>query len=104
LVLRRRAERGEMEDLVVLPDAKSPVEHHVRADPAALADFYLGADHAIGPNAHASGKACGGIHQSAGVDLRTHLASIDCIEQRMVASATTCPSTRALQLNFAIPR
>src|SRR2546430_9785358 len=104
LVLRRRAERGEMEDLVVAPDAQSPVEHDVRADPAALADFDLGADHAVGPNAHASGKACGGIHQGGGVDLRAHWASIDCIEQRMVASATTLPSTRALQLNFAIPR
>src|SRR5438132_3515049 len=104
LVLRRRAERGEMEDLVVAPDAQAPVEHHVRADPAALSHLDLRADHAVGPDRHASGEACSGIHPSAGVDLRAHLASIDCIEQRMVAAATTWPSTRALQLNFAIPR
>jgi len=50
LVLRRRADRGEMEDAVAPADTRTPVEHHVRADPGALPQFDPGTDDRVRPD------------------------------------------------------
>src|SRR5436190_15211904 len=47
LVLRRRAKRGEVEDLVAAADLQAAVEHHVRDDPGAIGDFDRVADVAV---------------------------------------------------------
>ena len=46
LVLRRRAERGELPDPVVAADPGRPVDDHVRPDRRAIADFHILADDA----------------------------------------------------------
>src|SRR5205814_1151237 len=44
LVLRRRADRGEMEDAVAPADAGTAVQHDMRADPGAFAQLDPGTD------------------------------------------------------------
>ena len=93
-----------MKDAVAAPDADMAIEHHVGADPGAVADLGVRADDAVGPDAHALAEPRAAVDDRAGVDLRRHFSSIDCIEQRIVASATTSPPTRATQLNLLMPR
>src|SRR3989442_15416865 len=50
LVLRRRADRGEMEDAVAPADPSTAVEHDVRADPGALPQFDPGTDDRVRPD------------------------------------------------------
>src|SRR5256714_13295770 len=103
LVLRRRTERGEMENAVAAADTDAPVQHHVGADPCALADLDLRADHAVGADADAFAKLRRAIDDRAGMDLRLHLP-IAWTVQRIVASATIWPPTRATQANLPMPR
>src|SRR3970282_209769 len=52
LVLRRRADGGELIDAVVAADAHAAIEDHVRPDPAALADLDLFAEDRVGADRH----------------------------------------------------
>src|SRR5438067_51153 len=108
LVLRRRAERGEVEDAVIAPDADAAIAHDVGADPRAVTDLGVRADDAVGADRDAVAQPGAGIDDRARVDLRAQshfpIGSIDCIEHRIVASATTSAPTRATQLNLLMPR
>src|SRR5262249_12605597 len=106
LVLRDLAERGELEYLVVAAHGHGAVEHHVRADPATLADGDAGADHRVGADldrfvqlglgvddcrrmdaAHDDAVAsAAGVPSAFGGSLNTHIRS---------ASAASSPSTVA---------
>src|SRR5436190_5491757 len=103
LVLRRRAERGKMEDLVVAADLDAAVEHDVRADPCALAHLDLRTDDAVRTDRDVARELRRGVDQRRPVDL-AHLPAIPCMAQRIVASATTWPTTRATQPNLLMPR
>src|SRR5439155_12425623 len=98
LVLGRRADRGEVEDLVAPADAHVPVEHHVRADPASLAQLDMLADDAVGPDLDVRGQPRAGVDERRGMDPAAH-APAGLIVHRMSASAATEPFTRATQAN-----
>src|SRR5262249_31144056 len=100
LVLRRRAERGEMEDPVAPADAHRPLEHDVRADPGALAYLHLRSNHRVRPDADVAAELRAGIDDRGRVDHVFAGWMVHMIE----ASATTSPSTRAMQLNLPMPR
>jgi hypothetical protein len=101
LVLRRRADGGEVPDAVAATDARMSVDDDVRADPGALAHLDVLADDRVRADFHVLGKARAAMHRRGGMD---HLWSTGRIEQRIVASATVSPSTRATQANLPMPR
>src|SRR6185503_8756621 len=103
LVLRRRADRGEVPDVVAPADAGVAVEHHVRADPGALADLDVLADDRIGADLDVRGEPRARVHDGARMDLG-HQAPAGWTAQRIVASATTAPATRATQANLPMLR
>src|SRR6185436_10375597 len=100
LVLRRRAERGEVEDLVALADPHRPVEHDVRADPGALAHLHFRADHRVRADGHVAAELRARVDDRGRVD---HFLA-GWMVHRIDASATTSPPTRAVQLNLPMPR
>ena len=79
LVLRRRADRGEMPDAVAPPDARMAVEHHVSADPAALPHFDVLADHRIRANLDIRREARAAMHERVGMNLH-------CLTSRLPAA------------------
>src|SRR2546427_772345 len=103
LVLRRRADRGEMEDAVAPADASTAVEHDVRADPGALAQFDPGAYDRVRPDLDLCCQLRTVMDDGGGVN-RRHAPQIGLTEHRMVAAATSSPATRAAQLNLLMPR
>src|SRR5512134_788297 len=105
LVLRRRADRAELIDAVVAPDARAPVEHHVRADPAALAHLDALADDGVGAHRDAWREPRARVDHGRGMDLRrAHARSSARSVHRISASAFTTPPTRDTQANFQMPR
>ena len=99
LVLRRVADRGELEHLAVPTDRGRPVDHRVRPHPGALADLDAVADDRVGPDLDALCNAGLGGNYRARVDHDlTSGATI------IVADATSLPSTSAIVENFQMPR
>src|SRR3954463_16568171 len=92
-----------MKNLVAPANAQIAVEHHVRADPATLAEHDLRSDDAVRPDLHIGGQARARRDQRRGVNSRTHSRAAF-TEHRIVACATTWPETRAGQGNLPIPR
>ncbi len=94
LVLRNRADRGELEDAVVAPDPRRALDHDVRSDRSAVADFDVGADHAVRADADAGADPCCRIDDRVRMDhpLATSAHSSS-------ASAATLPSTSAWHQN-----
>ncbi len=68
LVLRDRADRGELEDAVVAADARRAFDDDVRADRRAVADLDAGADDAVGADTDVRADACGRIDDRGRVD------------------------------------
>src|SRR5947207_561070 len=83
-------------------DVHELVHQGVRADPGALAHLDLRTDHGERPHRHAVGEARARLDERRAVDLRRHHALR--LVQRIDASATTSPSTRATQANLPMPR
>src|SRR5207247_7683772 len=53
-------------------DAHVPVEHHVRADPASLAQLDMLADDAVGPDLDVRGQPRAGVDERGGMDPAAH--------------------------------
>ena len=99
LVLRRVADRGELEHLVLAPERGRPVDHGMRPDPAAVADLDAGADD--GERADHDAFADLRIRRNDRARIDQGLTSGATI---MVADATSWPSTSATVVNFQMPR
>jgi hypothetical protein len=93
-----------MEDLVALADAKAPVEHHVGADPRPLAHVGLRAYDGIGAHFHARREPRARMDDRRRMRRHRYAPSFGLMAQRMFASATVAPSTRATQVNLPMPR
>src|SRR6185503_10655011 len=107
LVLRRAADRGELENAIAPADARMALDHDVRPDPAALPDFDMVADDRIRTDLHVGPDPGAGMHDCGRVD--RHGAGFQACtvlrtEQSISASQTTAPSTRAVHENFHTPR
>ena len=70
LVLGNRADRVELEDLVVLPDAGLPLNDTVCADPGAPADADVRADNGVRADGDRWVDLGLGVHQRGGVNGR----------------------------------
>ena len=92
-----------MEDAVAPADAGTAVEHDVRADPGALAQFDRGTDDRVRPDLDLCCQLRTVMDDGSGVN-RRHAPQIGLTEHRMVAAATSSPATRAAQLNLLMPR
>src|SRR4029077_11304764 len=103
LVLRRRANGGEVEDAVAPPDAHAAVDHHVGADPAALPDLGVRADDRVRADLDVVREPRARVHQRARMDAAGH-GSAGRIASRMVASAAISVPTRATHENLPMPR
>ncbi len=99
LVLRVRADRRELEDAVLLADARLALDHDVRADARAAADRHARPDHRVRADLDAFGEHRVRRHDGGGVDDGRH-PGITIIS----ALATSLPSTVATVLNFQIVR
>src|SRR4051812_6258704 len=89
-----------MKDLVAPADANSAVEHDIRADPGALAHFYVRSDNGIWADFDIWRES-----RTWGNDRRlVNHASLGFTVQRIVASATISPATLATHENFPMPR
>jgi len=103
-ILRVRAQDGPLGDAHILGHARIPFDEHVRADPHPFADLHVGADHGVRAHRGAGGDACRRIDDGRRVAPRSVAGrghrSMTC--PRIVASAATLPSTRAIP--FSLPR
>ena len=108
-VLRRRTDRGELEDAVLAADRGRALDHDVRPDPGAGADRDAGADDAVRTHLDVRRELRIGRNQSGRVDFLTshyplsasHFVPGATIISALVASS---PSTSATVENFQIPR
>jgi len=55
-ILRCRADRGELEDLIVRADGRRAFDDDVWSDTAALADLHTAADHCVGADLDIGGE------------------------------------------------
>ena len=99
-ILRRLAEGGELEYLVVPADARGAVYNDVRSYPGAIADLHLRADDGIGAHLNPRPQFRAGINNGpfvyhTGISFWVHIRS---------ASATTFPLTLASPVNCTSPR
>src|SRR5690606_27655906 len=100
-VLRRVAERAELEHAIVAPDAGRAAHHHVRAEPGAVADLDVGPDDGVGTDLDPLAETRPRIDHRGGMDrgsahipLYVHISS---------AWQHTSPSTRAVASNSQMP-
>src|SRR5690606_3843331 len=93
LVLRRGAERAELENFVVAPDAGMPLDHDMRPDARAVADLDMLSDDRIRPDFDVSTELRARMND--GGRMNHHLVFTAHISS---ASAASWPSTRATPL------
>ena len=110
LVLRRFAQRDELENPVIAPDARVPGNHRVRTDAAAGADFDVLADYRIGADFHVVGESRTGVDQGCGMYRCQGQISIQSVWLSIVrsvhissASVASWPSTVACAENHQMP-
>ena len=100
-VLRDLTHRGELEDLVVFPDAGLGPDHDMRTDARARADFHIGPDDAV------RADVGGVVNLRAGLDdgrgMNTH-STTDLAAHMRSAVHTVWSSTQARASNFQISR
>ena len=102
-VLRRPAERGQLEDPVVLADRRGALDHGMRADGRTRSDRDVGADDRVGADVGGRVDGSGRVHDGGRVD--RHQAAPGRLTRLDMAtvSAQRTPSTRASPLIFTRP-
>src|SRR5207237_8728388 len=100
----RLADGAEMEDAVVAPDPRAAGDHVVRADRGALADLHLAVDHRVRADCDARTQPGARVDDRAGMDAAQSRRHSWRSVHRSSASAATASPTRAMPLNFPMPR
>src|SRR6185369_9243090 len=98
-VLRRRADRGELEDAVLATDRGRSFDNGVRADPGAGADGHAGADHCVRTDLD--------VRRELRVrrDERGGMNAAHCPGATIISAlVASWPSTSATVENFQMPR
>src|SRR5690625_220664 len=98
-VLRRFTHRGELINSVTASHPGRTLDHRMRADPAVVADFHVGADNRKRANRYVRPKFGRRVNDRTRVD-----HSISLIVQRISASSASAPSTVALPVKIQRPR
>ena len=102
-VLRRIADRGELEHAVACTEPGPTRDHGMRSDDAAWPKLHIGPDHREGTDLHIGRELRALRHHRAWID--AHGAALPVSGATMSeAEATSASPTRATALNFQMPR
>ena len=74
LVLRLRAQRCELENLVIFTDGGVPLDHAMRTNARTGPHLHMGADDAISPHSHRRVQPSTLMHDRGGMDVLAHQA------------------------------
>src|SRR5262245_9106166 len=97
-VLRRKPDGAIRKKLAVVADPRAPLNHYMRAYPAALSHSHMIADNGVGPHRHSFSKLR--LRADHGSGMHFHHSLRSTIEDRISASATSLSPTKASPLNL----